>query len=254
MHHPVDEQPYDEAVHLLRQASRVAVLTGAGVSAESGIATFRGAGGLWEGHRIEEVATPQAFHHDPALVWRFYNLRRNSLRGVSPNAGHHALAQLEDRFGSDQFTLATQNIDGLHRAAGSRNVLELHGRLSRVRCTTCEYIADRPHEELPDLPTCPQCTRLIRPDIVWFGEMLPQDVWHQAQVDAERCNVFLVVGTSAVVYPAAGLVQHARAHGAAVIEVNLEATAASAVAGVRFQGKSGEVLPELLRRLGDASA
>src|SRR5205807_4714139 len=122
---------------LLRGAERVAVLTGAGVSAESGVATFRGAGGLWEGHRIEEVATPEAFHRDPRLVWRFYNLRRANLRTVAPNPGHYALTPLEQRWGSDNFTVITQNIDGLHRAAGSRNVLEVHGSLARVRCSGC---------------------------------------------------------------------------------------------------------------------
>lgn len=149
----------DQATECLRRARRVAVLTGAGVSAESGLATFRGAGGLWEGHGIEDVATPSAFQRNPALVWRFYNSRRAALRNAQPNPGHCALAALEEHFvgqASDGkfFTLITQNVDGLHQAAGSRRVLELHGSLRRIRCTVCTYKADRGNEELPDLPHC----------------------------------------------------------------------------------------------------
>jgi NAD-dependent deacetylase len=237
------------AAALLRRASHVAVLTGAGVSAESGVPTFRGAGGLWEGHAVEEVATPEAFARDPALVWRFYHLRRAALAAVRPNPGHHALAALEARLGPDRFTLATQNIDGLHQAAGSGQVLELHGRLSRVRCTVCTYLADRPGEELPHLPRCPKCAELLRPDVVWFNEMLPHRVWRQACERAEGCDCFLVVGTSAIVYPAAGLVQMARRAGASVVEFNLEATPASASADVSLFGPSGQLLPEVMRRL-----
>jgi NAD-dependent deacetylase len=252
MHHPVDddsEATLRRAADLLRGARRVAALTGAGVSAESGVATFRGAGGLWEGHRVEEVATPEAFARDPALVWRFYNLRRTSLAKVAPNPGHRALAALEDHWGSEQFTLITQNIDGLHRAAGSRNVLEIHGNLARVRCTGCGAVADRGGEDLPPLPECPACMGLLRPDVVWFHELLPQDVWGAAARAAQTCDCFLVVGTSAIVYPAAGLIGTARAAGAAVIEVNLEATAASGHVDVSLFGRSGDLLPRLVERL-----
>lgn len=253
MHHPVDSpdpmERLDRAAHLLRQARRVAVLTGAGISAESGIATFRGAGGLWEGHAIEEVATPEAFERDPRLVWRFYNMRRAQLASVQPNPGHRALVALEERLGTDHFTLITQNIDALHQAAGSRQVLELHGRLSRVRCTHCSYLADRPGEVLPDLPRCPECTHLLRPDVVWFHEMLPPGIWRQAETQTERCDCFLVVGTSAVVYPAAGLIQTALRAGASVLEFNLEATPASRNAEVSLFGPSGQLLPEIVRRL-----
>jgi NAD-dependent deacetylase len=243
------EADLDRAAALLRRAGRVAVLTGAGVSAESGVATFRGAGGLWEGHAVEDVATPEAFARDPALVWRFYNLRRSALAKVRPNPGHHALAQLEDRLAGGAFTLVTQNIDGLHQAAGSRRVLELHGRLSRVRCTACSYLADRPGEALPDLPSCPECGALLRPDVVWFHEVLPHRVWRQACEETERCGCFLVVGTSAIVYPAAGLIRMARSAGAAVLEFNLERTAASSAADVSLFGPSGQLLPEVLRRV-----
>src|SRR5262249_27501630 len=150
------------------------------VSAESGVATFRGAGGLWEGHRIEEVATPEAFARDPDLVWRFYNMRRTALKSVGPNPGHFALAEMEKRWGPDNFTLVTQNIDGLHKAAGSTRVLEVHGNLGRVKCSRCPLAEDKSGEDLPDMPRCRGCGHLLRPDVVWFGEMLPQDVWLQA--------------------------------------------------------------------------
>jgi NAD-dependent deacetylase len=253
MHEPVDLEPLDAALNraagLLHAARCVAVLTGAGVSAESGLATFRGAGGLWEGHRVEDVATPFAFRRDPALVWRFYNARRAGLATAGPNPGHRALAALEERFGSERFTLITQNVDGLHRIAGSRRILELHGNLTRVRCTGCGRTDDRGTEALADLPRCGDCRELLRPDIVWFHEALPEDVWLQAEAAAANCACFLVVGTSAIVYPAAGLIEVARASGAGVIEVNLTATAASHSADVGLFGPAGQVLPRLVQQL-----
>src|SRR5262249_39895744 len=152
--------------------------------------------------------------------------------------------------GGENFTVITQNVDGLHQSAGSRRVLELHGSLRRVRCTRCEHIADRGVEELPELPHCPECGHLLRPDVVWFHEMLPEDVWRQAAKATAACQCFLVVGTSAIVYPAAGLIDAARNIGAAVVEVNLEATAASLRGGLALRGPSGVVLPKLLERLG----
>ncbi len=253
MHPPIDGEPSDQdlrrAADQLRGADRVAALTGAGVSAESGVPTFRGAGGLWEGHRVEDVATPEAFARDPALVWRFYNMCRAALWQVRPNPGHVALARLEPRFGPDRFTLCTQNIDGLHRAAGSRAVLELHGNLARVRCTGCASVEERPGEDLAELPHCAGCGALLRPDIVWFHEMLPQDVWRRAGRAAGLCDCFLVVGTSAVVYPAAGLVDLAQDAGARVIEVNPEPSAVSSRVDVHLQGQSGHILPRLVELL-----
>src|SRR5262249_38124277 len=161
----------------------------------------RGAGGLWEGHRVEEVATPFAFERDPVLVWRFYNARRANLRSVQPNPGHYALAALEERFGPQHFALITQNVDGLHRPAGTRNVLEIHGSIARVRCTGCARVEDRAADVLEDLPTCRECGQLLRPAVVWFHESLPEDVWMNAHAAARGCNCFLVVGTSAIVYP-----------------------------------------------------
>ena len=226
-----------------------AVLTGAGISAESGLATFRGGGGLWEGHRVEDVATPSAFRTAPDRVWRFYNARRAALREARPNAGHQALVRLEEHLGgAENFVLITQNVDGQHRSAGSRHVLELHGNLRRVRCTGCGQLEDRGTEPLDDLPHCP-CGALLRPDVVWFEEPLPVEAWHQAARAADRCDCFLVVGTSAVVYPAAGLISCARSAGARVIEVNLERTGASAAADAGLYGPAGQVLPRLVERL-----
>jgi NAD-dependent deacetylase len=251
MHPPVESDDLDvllsRAADMLRKARRVAVLTGAGVSAESGVATFRGAGGLWEGHRVEDVATPWAFERDPTLVWSFYNARRKGLRTIKPNPGHHALVDLENRLGSDCFTLITQNVDGLHRAAGSRNVLEIHGTLARVRCSGCDKVEERPHEDLPDLPKC-GCGALLRPDVVWFGEQLPTGIWVQAERAAAECQCFLVVGTSAVVYPAAGLIDDAHRAGAGVLEINIQPTGACAGA-IGLYGPSGVILPQLVGRL-----
>jgi NAD-dependent deacetylase len=243
------ERNLERVAAMLRAARTVAVLTGAGVSAESGLATFRGADGLWEGHRVEEVASPSAFARNPELVWRFYNARRAALRNAQPNAAHRALVALEDRLGSECFTLATQNVDGLHRAAGSRNLLELHGSLAVVRCTGCGKADDRGTDPLADLPRCAACNSLLRPAVVWFEEALPEDDWQAAKRAVEQCEVFLVIGTSAVVYPAAGLVRSARDAGAKVIEVNLEPTAASRDADIGLYGPAGQILPELVRRM-----
>lgn len=251
MHPAVDDNWEDtlgQAAAALRKAERVCVLTGAGVSAESGVNTFRGAGGLWEGHRVEEVATPEAFARDPGLVWKFYNARRLGLRSVRPNPGHDALVALERRWGSGRFTLVTQNVDGLHGAAGSETVLELHGNLRRVRCTGCGRVEDRGLEPLADLPECSTCGALIRPDVVWFHEMLPEAIWRAAAAALAACNCLLVVGTSAVVYPAAGLIDSALELGKTVIEVNPEPAASGNV--IRLSGPSGQILPRLLRQLG----
>jgi NAD-dependent deacetylase len=237
----------------LQSARKVAVLTGAGISAESGLPTFRGAGGLWEGHRVEDVATPEAFRRDPLLVWRFYNKRRADLARFGPNPGHHALVDLEKRFGQERFTLITQNVDGFHTRAGNEDVIELHGALRRVRCSSCKRVDDRGTEPLPELPHCEACAVLLRPDVVWFGEELANGVWDRAQDAAADCDVLLVVGTSAQVYPAAGLLAVAQVGGARVVEINPEATAASEFADAALRGPSGEILPALVRQLSAAS-
>ncbi len=224
---------------------RVAALTGAGISAESGIATFRGSGGLWENHPVEEVATPGGFARDPLLVWRFYDARRRQAASCSPNAGHRALARLEGALGG-RFTLATQNVDGLHLLAGSRRVLELHGSLWRVRCTRCGYAGEERTVPLPTLsPRC-ACGALLRPDIVWFGEALPTEVFEAAAEAAESCDLFLVVGTSGVVEPAASLARLAARSGAKVWEVNPEATPLTPFCDRSVRSGAGAVLDELV--------
>jgi NAD-dependent deacetylase len=228
----------------LRDAQAIAVLTGAGISAESGVPTFRGADGLWKGRSPMELASPQGFARDPQGVWEWYNLRRRTLLQVKPNPGHFALAQLERR--APSFGLITQNVDRLHQAAGSRRLLELHGNIWDVRCTGCSAVFDRAGIELPPEPRCEHCGAWLRPGVVWFGEMLPEGAMAQAEAWTERCDVFLVVGTSAVVMPAAGLVYLAKEAGACVIEINPEETPATEVADIALRGRSGEMLPLLM--------
>jgi len=217
------------------------VLTGAGVSAESGIPTFRGSGGLWKQFRAEDLATPEAFAHDPQLMWEWYDWRRGLIAAAKPNQGHIALAELERR--TPNFTLITQNVDDLHERAGSKNILHVHGSIWTVRCMECgrEWLDLR--SPLPSLPPRCECGGLLRPGVVWFGESLPQDVWRQAERAARKAEIFLVVGTSAVVYPAAGLIHYAQGAGAAVIEVNIEATGAI---DTFLAGPAGELLPQLI--------
>lgn len=232
------------AAEILVSAARVVAFTGAGVSAESGVPTFRGAGGLWEGRRIEEVASPDAFAADPVQVWRFYDQRRTNVAKVRPNRAHDVLAGWQERFGS--YTLVTQNVDGLHQGAGSRGVVELHGSLWRVRCTGCGREREDRTAPLPELPPrCSTCGAFERPGVVWFGEALPAEAFLVAQAAAEACEVLVVVGTSAVVYPAAGLVAVASAAGAKVIEVNPAASALAHLADVTLRGPAGELLPRV---------
>ncbi|MFH1033111.1 MAG: NAD-dependent deacylase [Pseudomonadota bacterium] len=228
----------------LAGAGRVAVLCGAGVSAESGVPTFRGPGGLWENHRPEDLATPRAFARDPALVWRWYNWRRELISRCQPNPAHLALAELERRLA--EFTLITQNVDGLHALAGSRQPLELHGSLWRVRCQGCGQEHEERRLDLPAPPRCPACGGLLRPGVVWFGESLDSQLLDRAWQAAQTCQVMLVVGTSAVVQPAASLALVARRAGAYVVEVNLEATPNSGQVDVSFLGQAGDILPRLL--------
>jgi NAD-dependent deacetylase len=235
--------PLDNLVAALRGAKSVFVLTGSGVSAESGLPTFRGVGGLWRTHRVEELASPEGFARDPVLVWTWYNERRAAHERAQPNAGHFAIAELENAF--DDFTLATQNVDSLHLRAGSRNLLELHGSLREARCTNCK--SRRPFDAaglaLDEIDHA--CGGRWRPDIVWFGESLPQAVWQSAQEAAARANVILVVGTSAVVYPAAALATNYN-RAAFVAEINPEPTPISDRVACTLRGSAAEVLPEIL--------
>lgn len=234
----------EQAREWLRAASSVAVLTGAGISAESGIPTFRGAGGLWRQFRPEELATPEAFARDPRLVWEWYDWRRALIAAAAPNAGHLALARLEPR--KQEFHLITQNVDGLHDRAGSRRIHKLHGDIWTVRCVGCGREQRDERVPLPELPPRCNCGALLRPGVVWFGETLPPEVWEAADEAAQSAEVFLVVGTSAVVYPAARLIPTAKAVGAKVIEVNLEETPFSAQVDFSLRGRAGELLPQLL--------
>ncbi len=228
----------------IASASSVSVLTGAGVSAESGVPTFRGSGGLWRQHHPEDLATPDAFRRDPRLVWEWYDGRRQRIAETRPNPAHLALARLEAEKG--RFTLVTQNVDGLHERAGSRAVVKLHGDIWFLRCTSCRREWRDERAPLPELPPRCECGGLARPGVVWFGESLPEDAWRRAEAAASGCDVLLVVGTSAVVYPAAGLVPTAKEAGARVIEVNLEETPISALVDCAFRGRAGEVLPALV--------
>jgi NAD-dependent deacetylase len=228
----------------LKQARSIAVLTGAGVSAESGVPTFRGNNGLWKQYRAEDLATPGAFARDPKLVWEWYDWRRGLIAQAQPNAGHRALVDLEKRALS--FTLITQNVDGLHELAGSRNVLEVHGSIWNVRCTSCTREHTDRRTPLPEIPPKCECGALLRPGVVWFGEALPAGVWQDAETAARTAEVFLLVGTSAVVYPAAGLAQIAKASGARVVEINIAETVLSAGIDEFLQGPSGELLPQLI--------
>jgi NAD-dependent deacetylase len=226
----------------LREARSIFVLTGSGISAESGLPTFRGAGGLWRTHRVEELASPEGFARDPALVWTWYDERRAAHARAEPNAAHRAIAELERR--AADFTLATQNVDSLHLRAGSRNVLELHGHLREARCSACG--ARRPLEGGMPLDAIEHaCGGRFRPDIVWFGEPLPSAIWQKAAAAAGRADVVLVVGTSGIVQPAASLAT-AYAAAAFVVEVNPEETALTPAVDVSLRGTATAIVPALL--------
>jgi NAD-dependent deacetylase len=236
----------DALLARLRDATRVAVLTGAGMSAESGVPTFRDAlTVLWARFDPRELATPSAFERNPKLVWDWYTERRRALASVSPNPGHYALARMETL--APEFLLATQNVDGLHARAGSRRVVELHGNIARVKCSREHRVVDRwdePEDGAP--PRCPNCGAHLRPDVVWFEELLPQDALRRAEDAARRCDVLLVVGTSGEVYPAAALPHYAKSNGARVAEINPDETGLSALADDRIRAPSGVALPALV--------
>ncbi len=240
----VESPELAKARNLLRDARSIAVLTGAGISAESGIPIFRGTAGLWKQFRPEDLATPAAFARDPGLVWEWYDWRRALIAKAEPNAGHLALAQLAKAV--PQFTLITQNVDGLHQRAGSSSARELHGSIWQVRCTKCAI--ERTDRSVPiDLPPrCLLCGALARPGVVWFGETLPAHVLKEAEQAVISCDLFLIIGTSAAVFPAAGLVPLAKSSSAKLIEINLEATAMSGLVDVVLQGPAGEILPRLV--------
>jgi NAD-dependent deacetylase len=235
---------------LLNAAVRVVVLTGAGVSAESGVPTFRGPGGLWKQHRAEDLATPEAFARDPRFVWEWYGWRRTIVSGCTPNAAHHALAAAQ--LAHSDWHIVTQNVDGLHAEAASQDQarpIELHGSLFRIRCTACgERHDDRTTIDATSLETLPHCTvcgALARPDIVWFGESLDPGVLGEAVRLSSNADVCLVVGTSALVHPAAGLADLTRKNGGSIIEVNVADTPLTGSATVALRGPAAVIVPEL---------
>ena len=224
----------------------IVILTGAGVSAESGVPTFRGDNGLWEGHRLEDVATPEAFRRDPVLVQRFYDARRAALARVEPNAAHRALAQLDAEWAGG-FLLITQNVDDLHECAGSTRLLHMHGELKRALCTGCGA-APEWADALSDRPACPRCAaRKLRPDIVWFGEM----PYHMPAIEAAitTCDLFVSIGTSGAVYPAAGFVDLALAAGARTLELNLDPSAGMPLFNEARHGPAGQLVPAFVAEL-----
>ena len=234
----------EQARDWLAKATRVAVLTGAGISAESGVPTFRGDGGLWKDYKAEDLATPEAFVKDPRLVWEWYNWRRELIAKVLPNAAHKALVQLEIRH--REYTLITQNVDGLHDRAGSGRMLKLHGDIWRMRCTVCGANWPDRRAPLPKIPPHCACGGLARPGVVWFGEPLPDGMMKEAEHAAGAAEVFLVIGTSAVVYPAAGLVPYAKHGGARVIEINTDDTPFTSLVDCALRGPAGVLLPQLV--------
>ncbi len=235
-----------ELVRFLRKAERVAALTGAGVSQESGLRTFREAQtGLWSQYKPTELASPEAFERDPKLVWDWYAMRREKVREVSPNPGHYALVEMAHQI--PDFSLITQNVDNLHRKAGSPCVIELHGNLQRVRCSSCGQQAEVWNDANGDVPRCESCGGLLRPDVVWFGESLPRAELEAAVEVARACHVFFSIGTSGLVQPAASLAYAAHNRGAVVVEVNADPTPLTPKVDFALHGKSGEILPALVQ-------
>ncbi|MBD3332048.1 NAD-dependent protein deacylase [candidate division GN15 bacterium] len=235
----------NQIAELLQNSRRCAVLTGAGISAESGVPTFRGEEGLWGKFRPEELASMDAFMANPKMVWEWYNWRRQLMGDVKPNPGHHALADLEQIMPS--FWVITQNVDGLHKMAGSGNILELHGNIHRNKCVKCNQLCGEDVDIDPDnIPTCTHCGGQLRPDVVWFGEMLDPVVINRAFAESEQADVFLSVGTSAVVHPAASLPMAARSEGAKLVEINPEPTPLTDLADISVRAKSGEFLPRVV--------
>jgi NAD-dependent deacetylase len=238
-----------QMVEVLRAARSVVILTGAGISAESGIPTFRDSQtGLWARYDPHELATPQAFERDPRLVMSWYRWRSGLVAQSQPNSGHSAIAEIERRV--PEFTLITQNVDGLHIQAGSQKIIELHGNINRLRCTACSYSVTGWPED--PLPTCPKCGNLLRPDVVWFGEPLPANALRAALEASRRCDMFFSIGTSGVVEPAASLPYEALRAGATVVEVNPQPTPLSVYTKFYCPAPAGNFLSTLVKQTWDA--
>ena len=236
---------FDSLARQIKDAKKIVFVTGAGISQESGIPTFRGKDGLWRKYDPMQLATIDAFYEDPKLVWEWYEDRRKVILAANPNAGHFAIADLAKH---KQVIVLTQNIDGLHQRAGSKKVLELHGSIIRIKCTVCDFKDNitTPFDSFP--PKC-RCGQILRPDVVWFGEGLPQDVWSEAIMHAQSCDVMIIVGTSLVVSPANTLPLYAKQNGAVLIEVNPEKTVMSSEMDLSVRESSANALPKLVSLL-----
>ncbi len=235
-------------IEALRSSRHICVLTGSGISAESGVPTFREAQtGLWERFDPHELATPEAFLTDPVLIWNWYRWRRDLVAKVKPNSGHRALVDLQTQV--RDYTLITQNVDGLHQRAGSQNVIEFHGNLFEDRCFVEDCVVTEEYDASATVPTCPACGSNLRPGVVWFGEAIPQNALQDSMTAASSCDLFLSIGTSSLVWPAAGLADTARAAGATIVEVNPDTTPLSNATDFQLNGNAGIILPELLERL-----
>ena len=233
---------FDTVAQKLKDSRKIVFVTGAGISQESGIPTFRGKDGYWRKYDPMKLASIDAFYDDPKLVWEWYEDRRKNILSVKPNEGHFAISQMEE---FKDVVVLTQNIDGLHQRSGSTNVLELHGSIIRIKCTVCDFI-DNITENFESLPPKCKCGSMLRPDVVWFGEPLPQNIWQSAIKEASICDVMIIVGTSLVVSPANTLPVYAKQNGAILIEVNPEKTVMSNDMALSIQATSAEVLPKIL--------
>lgn len=238
----------DALIDALRSSRHVCVLTGSGISAESGVPTFRDAQtGLWEQYDPLQLATPEAFLNDPVLIWKWYRWRRDLVAGAEPNAGHRALTDLQAQV--NDLTLVTQNVDGLHQRAGSQNVIEFHGNLFESRCFVEGCVVAGSKGQSDEVPTCPACGGNLRPGVVWFGEAIPERAINGATEAASTCDLFFSIGTSSLVWPAAGLAETARAAGAIIVEVNPNATPLSGMSDFCFSHTAGTVMPQLVSQL-----
>jgi len=226
----------------IKDFKRIVFVTGAGISQESGIATFRGKDGLWRNYDAMKLATIDAFYKDPKLVWEWYNERRRNIFSANPNQGHIAISELEKYA---DVTVLTQNVDGLHQKAGSSKILELHGSIIKIKCTVCEF-KDEMINEFYDIPPLCKCGNILRPDVVWFGESLPQDIWKNAIILASQCDLMVIVGTSLVVSPANTLPIYAKQNNATLIEINPEKTEMSSEMNLVLRNTSEKTLPEFV--------
>ncbi len=237
----------EKLIKRLKAAFHVVVASGAGISAASGVPTFRGKDGLWNKFKPQDLANMNAFLEDPALVWEWYRWRRNIIKNVKPNAGHYALVEMEQYF--PEFSVITQNVDNLHQSAGTKNITELHGNIMRDKCINCTYECDETETNAAqfenNVPRCPQCGSLLRPGVVWFGEMLPQTAIARGQSLAAEAEIFFSIGTSSLVEPAASLPYIAKGNGALLVEINPEETPLSSIVDQRFASEADEILPKL---------